>query len=57
MKHLSGGGDKEQRRWKANEETRRKLHENLGLGDWALIDLNLKTLLAIHISDAMKFSF
>ena len=39
----------EERRWKKNEETRRKLHENLGLGDCALKDLNLKTLLVIHI--------
>ena len=38
-----------ERRWKTNEETRQKLHENLGLGDCALIDLNLKTLLVIHI--------
>ena len=30
----------EQRKWKANEETRRKIRENLGLGDCALIDLN-----------------
>ena len=39
----------EQRGWKANEETRQKLHENLGLGDWVLKDLNIKTLLVIHI--------
>ena len=39
----------EDKRWKTNEETRQKLHENLGLGDGALIDLNLKTLLFIHI--------
>ena len=35
-KHLSGSGEKEkreERRWKENEETRRKLHNNLGLGD------------------------
>ena len=30
----------EQRKWKANEERRRKIRENLGLGDCALIDLN-----------------
>ena len=30
----------EERKWKANEETRRKIRENLGLGDCALIDLN-----------------
>ena len=35
----------EQKRWKANEETRQKLHENLGLGDSALKDFDLKTLL------------
>ena len=40
-------GDK--KRWKANEEMRRKLHENLGLGDCALKDLDLKTLLVIQI--------
>ena len=40
----------EERRWKANEETRRKLQENLGLGDCALKDPKLKTLsLVIHI--------
>ena len=39
----------EERRWKANEEMRQKLFENLGLGDCALIDPNLKTLLVIHI--------
>ena len=40
----------EERRWKANEDTRRKLHENLGLGDCVLKDLKLKTLsLVIHI--------
>ena len=39
----------EVKRWKANEETRQKLHENLGLGDCALKDLKLKTLsLVIH---------
>ena len=47
----------EERRWKANEETRQKLRENVGLGDCALTDLNLKTLLVIHISDDMNFSF
>ena len=39
----------EERKQKANEETRGKLLENLGLGDCALIDLNLKILLVIHI--------
>ena len=40
----------EKRRWKANEEMRRKLHENLGLGDCVLNDLKLKALsLVIHI--------
>ena len=40
----------EERRWKASEETRRKLHENLGLGDCAMKDLKLNTLsLVIHI--------
>ena len=38
----------EERRWKTNEETRRKLHENLVVGDCALIDLNLKAFLVIH---------
>ena len=39
----------EEGRWNTNEETRWKLRENLGLGDCALIDLNLKTLLVIRI--------
>ena len=39
----------EQRGWKVNEETRQTLHENLGLGDWVLKDLNIKTFLVIHI--------
>ena len=47
----------EERGWKPYEETRRKLHENLGLGDCTVIDLNLKTLLVIHNQDAMNFSF
>ena len=48
----------EEIRWKVNKETRRKLHESLGLGDGALKDLKLKTLsLVIHIEDAMNFSF
>ena len=39
-----------ERRWKTNEETSGKSHENLGLGDCALKDLKLKTLtLVIHI--------
>ena len=41
---------REERTWKANEDARQKLHENLGLGDCALKDLKLKTLsLVIHI--------
>ena len=35
----------EEKKWKANEETRQKLHENLGLRDCTLKDLDLKTLL------------
>ena len=40
----------EERRWKANEKTRQKLHEKLELGDCLLKDVNLKALsLVIHI--------